>query len=571
MNDNNINEKNYYDENISGIIDEWITEERYGDLTPIIKDIIYRRAYEFGIKKNDVRVEVENFVRKVKTIEFVHKSEMLLSESCMGVYSPQLSTIRLNIDYFSKLEEKVSQEEFGTKMYETLTHEMYHAFANKNGYSGLEYYSRKNKRWEGTALNEVFTETAANRASITRTPEDAEKYRSETDGYSELTFVTNFLAASLKCTEKEILSAGIQNRVELMKLFYSKFPKDKVSQFKEDFFDPIEASLDILYNASYGQKKSMSKEEYQANMEIRASALKSLYRTTFKLASYQIANDETELSGDYSSHVAYRFSKMDKIMRDSLELFKKYQQITPEMEEQILSDTVVERDILATQVSQINDIVTQSHRVKNPSMMQELENAARKGKLSDYAGYLDKAGIQLHNCDSHNIRSLISQMTDSVSVTGYIMQEDFDNGKQWNNSRVSSIIKKVFDQKMQEMIDREERDTEPIPVIEDTEPVPVLDDTEPLPVVEEGIFAKLKKSVKNIINSFKNRNLKKLNDGNQEYYTDENYYAGLATNKFEQENKLDQYRVDVPQHGLHLEELNVGEVENERQQEDEGR
>ncbi len=554
---NNNNEKKYYNENISEIVNEWITEERYGDLTPIIKDIIYRRAYEYEINEEDVRVEVESFVQNVKTIEFVHKDDERILEKAMGVYSQPSRAIILNADYFSGLEANVSQEEFGTQLYETLTHEVYHALSDQNGCMGLEYYDYKTNEWKGIALNEVFTETAANRACITRTSEDAEKYRSETQGYTQLTFVTNFLAASLKCTEKEILSAGIKNMAELMNLFYSRFPNNKACKSFEDYFNSIEASLDILYNTSYNQDSQMSEDERQANMEIRASALKKLYKTTFKLASCQIANDEVEVSDNYSSHVVYRFSKMDRIMKDSLATFEQYGEITCEMKEQILADTIAERDKLATQVSQINDIVAQSYKIENNLVVEKLKNAAQKGKLANYTRYLNKSGIQLHNCDSNNIGSYISQLTDSLSVTRYIIKEDFDDGKKWNNSQVSSIMKRVFDDRLEEL---GKRDTKPLPVIEDVE--------QDATVEEKGIFTKLRDSVKNIIVRFKNRNQKKLENKNQEYYTNGGYYASLATNKFEQENKLSQYTVDLQQQRLHLEELNVSEIKNEREPEE---
>lgn len=191
------NEKLYYNNNLDKLLSMYITRERYGDFAIILKDIFHRRAYEFDFSNEHMLDEVMRFANNVQKVSFVPQSEMSF-ERAMGVYMSAEREIRLSQDYFANCEISLTEEQFGEKMFETLTHEVYHGISNDKNGIGLTYYNYLHRQWEGTALDEVFTETAANRASIARTPEDAERYRSDTDGYPDITFATNLLAASVR-------------------------------------------------------------------------------------------------------------------------------------------------------------------------------------------------------------------------------------------------------------------------------------------------------------------------------------------------------------------------------------
>lgn len=201
MEKNNSNEKLYYNDNLNRILSQYITYQKYGDFAVILKDIFHRRAYEFEFSNEHILDEVMNFVNNVQKVSFVPRGEMSF-ERAMGVYMPAEHEIRLNQDFFANCEITLPEEQFGEKMFETLTHEVYHGIGDRKSGTGLTYYNYLRGQWDGTALDEVFVETAANRASIARKPEDAEHYRSDTDGYPDITFATNLLAASVRTYRK---------------------------------------------------------------------------------------------------------------------------------------------------------------------------------------------------------------------------------------------------------------------------------------------------------------------------------------------------------------------------------
>lgn len=582
------NEKEYYNYNLDKMLSKYITREVYGDFTVILRDIFQRRAYEFGFSEEHMEKEASNFINKVKSIGFVPKEEMS-SETAMGVYSSRESNIKINQDWYLNYTKGLSEFDYGTKMFETLTHEVYHGITDIGSQLGLMYV--KNNEWRGAALNEVFTETAANRASMPRGAKEAEQYRSDTDGYPDITFVANLLAASIGTSEKELLKAGAQNRTQLIEVFASKFPSGKPLTEANKLFEKMESSLDIIYNVRYSKESQKTQEERDVDAQLLEGALSTLYGTAFELASHQIAHDKKDISSNYVGELTYRYSKMEKIMEDSLNLFEAWKNITPQIKSKVYVKAEPFRKKLADRVIGVDTIQRASHRITNPNDLETLSKSAKQGKLALNFIALKKYRINLGKSTSESVSSI----TEDLEQYNHVMEEDFDNGKVWDNTDVSTVMKKIFiaDMERKGLIHKpteaELQDTEELPIVDKTEELPVVDKTEELPVVEpteelpivdgnenkKGILGKLKDSINIIVTRFKNRNQQKLNQGRETREGDNSeYYASLATKSVE--SSLEQYIVkpEQLQHSpLKLEDINVGkeQINEKEMQDDDGR
>lgn len=584
------NEKAYYSQSLDRMLSKYITRQGYGDFTTILKEIFHRRSYEFDFSEEQMEREVVNFVKNVKSLRFVPKEEMS-SPTAIGVYMSRDSEIKINQDYYLNSVNTLSEEDFGSQLFETLTHEVYHAITDTKSELGLMYY--KNGKWRGAALNEVFTETAANRACMSRGAVEAEQYRADTDGYPDITFFSNLLAASIGVTEKELLQGGAQNRKQLMDVIASKFPAGSPYNDAKKLFDKLEASLDTVYNARYSKNMPQTEEEKNIQEQILSGALSTMYQTAFELASHQIENDNQEITSESLADLTYRFSKMEKIMEDSSATFERWGAILPESRRRIFVNTGMAKESLARRVIGFDTLVKQGKNITDPRDLKTSIKLAKMGVLPKKSHVLEQRyGIKVSEVTPLSV----SAITDDLEHEAYVMREDFDNGRQWNNIDVAIVIKRAFVSDMERKglihkpsaIELQKTDelpvidlgkTEELPIVDPdkTEELPVVDPdkTEELPVVDgelkkKGIFTKLNDYINTIVTRFKNRNQQKLPQGKETREDNSEYYASLATKSLE--STLDKYIVG-PQPKLKIENMkDSNELKtNERVQDDEGR
>ena len=132
------NEKPYYNTELNKTLRKHINKERYGDYAVLIEDILQRRAYEFKFSNDEMKIQAINLVKNLEGVEFVSRD---IIGKCTGKYYPGERKIRLNQDYFTELENEEDFENFADEIYETLTHEVYHAIVEGDNESGLVYYN----------------------------------------------------------------------------------------------------------------------------------------------------------------------------------------------------------------------------------------------------------------------------------------------------------------------------------------------------------------------------------------------------------------------------------------------
>lgn len=578
-------EKEYYSEELERKLSKIISRNKYGDFALIVREIFHRRAYEFGFSEHEIISEAQNFVRNVNNIHFGEASEFD-SPTIMGVYKGGEKTIAINQDFYLDAEKRLPPQVFGDKMFETLTHEVYHAINHmSNEVLGQMYYDGNNNIWRGAALNEIITETAADRTSYARTSKDAEQFRRDTDGYGSITFATNLLAASLGVTEKEFLKAGVQHRGVLEELVFSKFPQDRRygAYARDSYMAAFEQSLDTIYNIEYNNNQTQqTPEEYQMKRSLLKGALIGLYEQSYQLANFQISVSPNDVDRRFTAEALHRFSKLEKITADSLNSFAQRYNFSQEEINEIYTAINQPRMDLGTRVVGMDMLQKQGHKIANLEELAIQKNFAKRCVIfeSNNITMLNQVyGIEVPRMIGAQAAMGI---TTDLEYDSYILKEDFDNGKMWDKGDAGIVTRKIFLEDMRRKRQKTQSDksffkrivekatktfdpdkTEELPIVDfdKTEELPIVNDpykTEPLPIVDnakieeskqetkgkDSFVSNITKTLKNFFEQISNRNQKRLPAPrqNNERQDNSSYYAGLVTSN--QESFKDRIRVN---------------------------
>lgn len=488
--------KQYYRKSLEQILNQYITPERYGDFAPIFQEIFQRRAYEFEFSDVHMEKEARNFIDKMKNAKIVS------GEGFVAKYEHDTKELVINRNYLVRKEKELDTNVY-SKLFNILTHESYHAIAlrDDDDCTGLTYHAKNDEYAElesGVALNEVFTEMAAARTCISRTAKDAENYSAETRYYQSITFVPNLLAASFGVSEKEILKAGIQSRNELQELFKRSFQDKKAVIKSNQQFQSFENCFDALYN----NYRSQSQESQ--DLEINKFCLKEMYSSIYKITSLQIENDKREISNNTTAELVYRYNKIEKIINHSLDKLIESGQIKPEDKNEILEDILANKKLLYAQVNGIYELEKQSYKIPNQKDKEELFLQAKQGNIYHNVNELwQNYGINILTDKNLNMKD----KTKNLAYDSYVLKEDYDNGKIWNNQPIEQIIK----QAMEPIYEKEKQRNHKTQNNFTTEPVTKVEEKPNLEISEKrGGFKKIAEILKNITIQIKNRKQKKL-------------------------------------------------------------
>lgn len=565
-------EKKYYSEELEKKLSQIISKNKYGDFAIIVREIFQRRAYEFEFSESEIIKEAQNFVRNVNNIHFGGTKEFT-SPTIMGVFKGAERTIAINQDFYLQMEKKVHPRIFGDKMFETLTHEVYHAI-NKmsDDVLGQMYYDKDNKMWRGTALNEIITETAADRTSFARTSKDAEQFRRNTDGYGTITFATNLLAASLGTSEKELLKAGVKHRGVLERLVYSKFPQDKSygKYAMDSYLTAFEQSLETIYNIEYKEDRETkpTPEEYQMKKNLLKGALIGLYETSYQLANFQISVSPNDVNRKFTAESLYRFLKLERITADSLNIFAQRYDFSQEEVNEINSAIHYSKMDLGTRVVGMDMLQKQGYKITNPEELVMQKSFAKRGNIFNTNNIIMLN--QMYGIDIPNRIGVqaANEITADLEYNSYILREDFDDGKMWDKGDAGIVTRQIF---LEDMRKKRQKDqlkknlfkriirkvtkpfdpdrTEEIPIVDPdkTEELPIVDPnkTEPLSIVDtskiqentqesnkiNSMVSNITKNLKEFFDQMSHRNQKRLPSPQRDNERQDNssYYAGLVS------------------------------------------
>lgn len=386
----NVN-KSYNNNKLRRKLKKIITRKKYGDWAIILEDVFQRRAYEFELTDEEIIAEARNFVQNVNEICWVSENE-LDSSSTMGIYfSGDNGRICLNQDYFlNEYRYAQSNIDFGQMLYEVLTHEIYHAISDwyKLDYTmGLVFYDMIKGYYRGIAINEVFTEVAADRTSYSKNVADAEKGRRDTVGYSTITFSINLLAAALGWSEKELLKAGIQGREELSKFLNSKFSEKIFADVVgKGYCASFENALDAIYDIEYSDEYVDSNEGFAASKKRVKEALKGLYKTAYEIMNFRIEVSNDDIDSNYVEELKYSLSKMERIVRDSFRNFNKFYNYSRKEQYEIMNSLNYIKSRVESQINGMNIIAKSCEVIDDQDLVKQLTNQVR-GLISAYVSF----------------------------------------------------------------------------------------------------------------------------------------------------------------------------------------
>lgn len=576
MRDGSKIEKPYYNHDIEAELNQIIPKEKYKDFTVLLRDMFHRRAYEFGFSNQEILAEAQNFAKNVENIVFAPKEDMG-SDNAMGTYYPSEHTIRLNQDYYMNKEYKTRESDFSVAMYSTLVHEVYHAindYSDDRKFLGLSYYDATQNAWVGSALNEVFTETAANRASHGKKIEDADRFRSETDGYGSITFSTNLLAAALGVTEKDMLKAGIQHRGKLEELVANQFGDRNFGNRANTYYlRNFEQALDTIYNVDYSKDKTTTPKQQEMKKSLLISGLATLFDTTYRLANFQIAQDSQELSFEFAGMVDYRFRKIEKIMSDTMGQFALRYGFSKEEVDAVYQGVNEARMGLGNRVVGLNLLNREGNKITNSFERENQISLAKRGLSfsKDNLEILKQTyGMQMPGAIGY---TGALDVTADMGYESHILKEDYDQGLVWDNESAGIVMRNIYREDMirkgfrsRERYLMRDMPTAEMPVVEPgkefdpdkteeletvdpdkTEELEIVDPdkTEELKIVDPdknegkaknnsqeenvGFFKKIAKGIKDAIEEIKNKMRPRLPEGKVDEPIDKSgYYAAMA-------------------------------------------
>ena len=178
---------------INNRIKEYITEEKYGEFTPLIQEYLNRALNEYNLSPEfiDIFSEGCKTVKVGKIPKEIGWALGLRSEAKKNI------TISNNVIKKAKKEKNDNIYEYASHI---LNHEMMHVLIQ-----GIPY--------AGKALTEAIVEVAASRTSFGKDKKRMKNYREETLGYGNITFGVNILSAAMGVSEKEFLQLAFEHKI----------------------------------------------------------------------------------------------------------------------------------------------------------------------------------------------------------------------------------------------------------------------------------------------------------------------------------------------------------------------
>lgn len=433
--------RSYHNEEIQKLLDKYVTEKQYHEFKPILDEIIQRRAFAFDLPISQVRIEIGYMVANINKIRFADKEEFSNS-NVVGVYKSGQKEICINRSIIKNREdnysmlvdgifegeeaEKIIKQALGKDVFETLTHEVFHAITDfGNGIIGISH----NYTWpggmqsiEGVHLNEIITESATSRIVNNIKSEDIQQGYSKTLGYEHLTFITNMLANAIGVSEKELLKAGITNREEFLNLYYSKFQNDD----RTAAFNILRSVENSIFYAVKTWKNIPGDTKYQAEH------IANIYNNLYRLAYLQVLSEDKNITPELVGEVFYRFQKMTSIMVNSTNYFLQNGFVS-EQDLPMIADKIKDfRDRFHRQALDLNDVCN----AKVPMGTDECKYA-QKGELGFYLKYFEPERYPQYEQRDFTTRDNEIINSSEIGYVRYLEKlrdDDFSQDVEWDKS-----------------------------------------------------------------------------------------------------------------------------------------
>lgn len=407
-------------------IDRMLVAEEY---KPLLVDILLRRACEFGFTSTEVKQDLDSIINNLDSIEV---DEIHNRGNSVGVYYSKEKRIVLKKEFV----ERCIKDKDYESLYQVLTHEVYHSLSkDENGMDRLGLYNSLTGYYNNTLL-EAIVEKSADRTVFNRQKNEqtAPYYHQNEIGYSNITFITDAIAAAYGMSEKSFLREAILERVKFSETL------DKISREKDGagliFLDGIEVNFALLHKNFYGGDGN--NKTNSPNKEDVISSMQSIYQLCEWKMQERIDNIKFEsidqVEGMLES-LKYNHNKLFIVMSDAMKNFEtKLGKGTYESFMQNAKSISYPSKVM---ISCISQILENKSKIKSEEETLRLINLAKSGKLEpEDVKEIVFLGIKLKK-PKNKLFKISNKFLDKIK------EQEFSNVR-WHNKKISKIVSQTF-------------------------------------------------------------------------------------------------------------------------------
>ena len=330
---------NYRNPKIQELLDQLVTEERFGDYKPILDEIIQRRAFQFGFSVNRMRVEIENLLKNLVGFELADENKIQeIGEGTAAAYFFKEKKIYIGAESlkedaafcFDKLPAIDARSIIGRSFFHSITHEVYHAIEqHPNKANGIEdtYDISGEVFVSGRGLNEIMIENATTRTISYMTDEERNAGFLWTKGYQCLTNTSAILASIIGTSENDLLSHGLNDVNEFQEFIDSKLPETMDYGVKKTFLTGLGFNADILTSSDLLNRSDLTSSVYAKHFE-----------SLIELATKVMSEDQKNPTKENVGAMYYRLVKIASVITSSINDFEKNGFITEEEKNTMLQN-----------------------------------------------------------------------------------------------------------------------------------------------------------------------------------------------------------------------------------------
>jgi len=439
----------YHNAELQKMLESKITPEKYKQYAPILHEIMQRRAYEFDFPIDRMERETDNLVKNLEGIQYSNESDRKLSKNVAAVYNTTSKYITINKEMverdkalmgkYSTLSPELLNRWTGQQIYETLTHEVYHAITMWDDKTmGLEF--EEYGMTLGGALTEAVTESAASRTSKIKDPRNINRGYTRTSGYETTTYATNMIAYAMGLTQKEFLSHALGNKEELLEYLKSKRPDRSPSVIENEI-----GLMESIFTIANKYPKGIITEEFtQREKDGNRIGFEQMYSRIADLGKNSLLTDSRPLDMQVIGEMYARERKFTTIALNSLNDLVKSKFLDEEGRMNILqgptNETVMmmQRMILGSYVSY--------KRGFEPKSIEDV--CARQGYLDSLDKYYEPDEVKelLGEFDGKNYAEIeqtmlaeAQQTPEFFSYLQNISRDDFFLNAVWNQKSYDDL------------------------------------------------------------------------------------------------------------------------------------
>lgn len=319
-------------------------EDKY---KPMLVDILMRRADTFDLSGAEIRQDVVSILNNLDSIVVTQMPQGF--ETAWGVYTPWDKEVTIS-------ESLMDTEQDTTKIYQTITHEIYHALArDENGNDRMARYNSITGEYN-SALLEAIVEKASYRAVFGNDRQVNGYYNKSARGYGDITFIVDVLEATYGVSEKEFLKNGIMGREKLAEFLAERSGETPESAYT--FLDSIEANYALVHHSLYPAKgQQISPYQIALNLE---NGLTGIYNLCESKMAERIENSKYEATSyedvdNLNDELRYDHNKLTAVMGERLDYFSKV--FDHSLKKNVCNRVAFNRYNNVLKVNNINDLV----------------------------------------------------------------------------------------------------------------------------------------------------------------------------------------------------------------------